>query len=377
MGTLAPGATATVNVSITSAANSFAVGSYSGTVTFANTTNGAGNTTRGVSLSVNSAPTAGSISVTPSTGLSSSGGVGGPFSPVSQSFILTNTGGSSITWTAAKTQAWVTLSSAGGTLAAGASTTVTASINSTAATLVAGSYSGTVNFTNQTNGAGSTTRPVSLSVTAAPPTPSGGYKVVQTGYSWIDPTAHTKLSVGDDTVSYALTLPFSFGFYGKSYSRVYIGSNGLLGFLSTSMTTPNNTSLPYAGYPNAIICPLWDDLYPATGNVRYATVGAAPSRRFVVSWVSVPQYFASTARFTFQAILCEGSNDIIFQYQEVSASHYSYGAGRSATVGIEDDLGKNACLFSVNKASLTNGMALRFTTDQTAQNIVKKPVRNW
>jgi hypothetical protein len=143
------------------------------------------------------------------------------------------------------------------------------------------------------------------------------------------------------------------------------------------MTTPNNTSLPYAGYPNAIICPLWDDLYPATGNVRYATVGAAPSRRFVVSWVSVPQYFASTARFTFQAILCEGSNDIIFQYQEVSASHYSYGAGRSATVGIEDDLGKNACLFSVNKASLTNGMALRFTTDQTAQNIVKKPVRNW
>jgi hypothetical protein len=72
-------------------------------------------------------------------------------------------------WTASKVQSWVTLSAAGGTLAAGANTTVTASINSVANSLAAGStsYTDTVTFTNTTNNEGSTTRPVSLTVNAA------------------------------------------------------------------------------------------------------------------------------------------------------------------------------------------------------------------
>ncbi len=50
----------------------------------------------------------GSLSVTPSTGLTSSGNQGGPFSPSSQTYTLQNTGGTSINWTAAKGQSWVT-----------------------------------------------------------------------------------------------------------------------------------------------------------------------------------------------------------------------------------------------------------------------------
>ncbi len=41
----------------------------------------------------------GSLSVTPSTGLTSSGTQGGPFSPSSQTYTLQNTGGTSINWT--------------------------------------------------------------------------------------------------------------------------------------------------------------------------------------------------------------------------------------------------------------------------------------
>ncbi len=374
-GTLQAGANATVTVSLGAEANSFAAGSYTGTVSFTNTTNGVGSTTRNLSLTVNPTPTAGNLTVTPSTGLASSGGVGGPFSSSALSFTLKNTGGTVISWTAANTQPWVTISSSGGTLNAGASATVTVSINSAAASLAAGSYSDTVSFTNATNGAGSATRPVSLSVTTTSPPPSGSYKVVQTGYSWVDSSTHTRAYLSDDSVSYALAIPFTFGFYGKSYTKVYVGSNGLIGFLGTGMSTPNNTTLPYLSTPNAVICPLWDDLNPPSGTIRYGTIGSAPNRRFVVSWVGVPQYFASTAKFSFQAMLCEGSNDIIIQYQEVAASNLVYGAGRSATVGIEDDLGKSACLFSINRATLANGMALRFTTDQTAQNIIKRPNR--
>ena len=108
----------------------------------------------------------GSLSVSAAGGLSSSGTAGGPFTPSTLSYTLTNPGGTAIGWTAAKTQSWVTLSSAGGTLAAGGTATVTVTINSGANGLAAGSYSDTVTLTNTTNGAGNTTRAVSLTVNA-------------------------------------------------------------------------------------------------------------------------------------------------------------------------------------------------------------------
>jgi len=160
-GTLGAGATTTVTVSINSGANSLTSGTYSDTVSFTNTTNGNGNTTRPVSLTVN-AP--GALSVTPADGLTSSGPQGGPFTPSSKDYTLQNTGGSSINWTASVGPTWITLTPTSGTLSAGASTTVTVSINNRAIGFAAGSYSGTVSFTNTTNGNGNTTRPVSLTV---------------------------------------------------------------------------------------------------------------------------------------------------------------------------------------------------------------------
>ena len=166
-GTLAAGATTTVIVSINSGANSLAAGPYTDTVTFTNTTNGNGNATRSVNLTVN---TPGVLSVTPPDDLSSSGTQGGPFTPPSKTYTLQNTGGTSINWTASKAQAWVTLSTGGGTLAAGATTTVTVSFNAGANGLAAGPYTDTVTFTNTTNGNGNTTRSVNLTVNPTPGT---------------------------------------------------------------------------------------------------------------------------------------------------------------------------------------------------------------
>ena len=113
--------------------------------------------------------TAGPLTVTPAGGLTSSGTAGGPFTPSSLSYTLTNTGTAPMDWTASKTQTWVTLSSSGGTLAAGAGTTVTVSIGTGANSLAASStsYTDTVTFTNTTNDTGNATRPVSLTVNAA------------------------------------------------------------------------------------------------------------------------------------------------------------------------------------------------------------------
>lgn len=97
-------------------------------------------------------------------GLTSTGTYGGAFSPNSKVYTLTNIGSTSINWTVGKTQNWASLSSTGGTLAAGQSTNVTVSINTNANSLGVGSYNDTVTFTNSTNGNGTATRAVSLTV---------------------------------------------------------------------------------------------------------------------------------------------------------------------------------------------------------------------
>ncbi len=360
-GTLAAGASTTVTVSINAAANSLTAGSYSDTATFTDTTKSV-SATRAVALTV-LAP--GSLSVTPATGLTASGTAGGPFSPSNQQYTLTNTGGETINWTASVTQPWVTLSLTGGTLAVGASATATVSINSNANGLIAGVYPDIVTFANTTNGSGNTARNVSLTVTA--PIPVTGYQVGPTTFSWIDPTSHAAITLSDNSASTPRALPFSFGFYGKSYSLIYIGSNGLLGFSSSGMTNYGNSNLPYAYLPNKAIYPYWDNLNPASGgSVRMGVVGSAPNRKVVVSWVGVPSNYASTVKFTFQAVLCEGSNNIIFQYLTTAITNATYGRGKSATIGIENETGTEACKYSYNTQSISDGQALLFSMDPLA-----------
>jgi hypothetical protein len=72
-------------------------------------------------------------------------------------------------WTVMPNASWVTLSPTGGTLAAGAATSVNVSINSAANTLSPGVYTNTLTFANTNNGVGNTTRKVTLFV--SPPSP--------------------------------------------------------------------------------------------------------------------------------------------------------------------------------------------------------------
>lgn len=114
------------------------------------------------------APLGGVLSVTPLEGIISSGNQGGPFSPLSKDYLLENTGGISINWSASKTAAWITLSKTSGSLPPGTSTTVTVSINSNANALSSGTHGDTITFTNTTNHQGDTTRPVNLTINPSP-----------------------------------------------------------------------------------------------------------------------------------------------------------------------------------------------------------------
>lgn len=124
----------TVTVSFNGNANSLAIGSHSSTVTFGG--NG-GSTTRQVQLTVSSPPPA--LSVSPLTGLTSSGPQGGSFSPASKPYTISNTGGGTLNWSASANSNWVTVLPGSGQN----SGTVTVSINNNANSLSAQGYSWT------------------------------------------------------------------------------------------------------------------------------------------------------------------------------------------------------------------------------------------
>jgi M6 family metalloprotease-like protein/uncharacterized repeat protein (TIGR02543 family) len=101
--------------------------------------------------------------------LTASGIAGGPFTPLSKIYTLTNVGSTPIDWTAVKTVGWLDVNPipASGTLIPGEATSVTIAINSNADSLPVAAYSDTIAFTNTTNGNGDTTRAVALHVSAA------------------------------------------------------------------------------------------------------------------------------------------------------------------------------------------------------------------
>ncbi len=91
------------------------------------------------------------LQIAPLSGFSAAGPVGGPFNITSQSYVLTNTGDSSLNWTNSKTASWLDVSMNNGTLTSGGTATVTVSLSSSATNLALGIYTASVWFTNQTS----------------------------------------------------------------------------------------------------------------------------------------------------------------------------------------------------------------------------------
>ncbi|MCX7045267.1 MAG: choice-of-anchor D domain-containing protein [Candidatus Sumerlaeota bacterium] len=80
-------------------------------------------------------------------GFFATGPAGGPFTPASKDYGITNQTGLATTWTAQAGASWLSLNSNSGTLLAGASTTLTVSINTNANALAVGDYDAAVTIT--------------------------------------------------------------------------------------------------------------------------------------------------------------------------------------------------------------------------------------
>jgi hypothetical protein len=141
-------------------ANSLNAGTYTATITFTNTTNGAGNQTRSATLTVNATPPV--LQVSSASDIASAGNAGGPFSPVTCQYQLSASTGSA-GYLISGMPSWLTVSPSSGTVTT-ALTNIKFTVNTGAYALSPDVYNATISFTNTTNGQGNQTRNVALTV---------------------------------------------------------------------------------------------------------------------------------------------------------------------------------------------------------------------
>ena len=302
------------------------------------------------------------LQVSHADGFNGFGKSGGTFNATTKEFTLTNASATPINWTAATNRTWIAATPPSGTLPARATTIVTVTLTAAANALANGSWNDSLSLVDTTNNR-VIIRPLHLRVT-------DNYIITSTAYSWVSPSAQTALNLDDDDMSAALTLPFTFPFYEFTHTNVVVSSNGLIKFgTTTNLTFWLNRSLPFrASTPHDVLAVWWDDLDPtvtrnAGGNVWYGTDNNGPggTPRAIITWDKIPHAnYGSTNLFSFQALL-HSNGDMICQYQDVRPLDLVNGAGRSATIGTENEVGDAASLYSFNGSTLlTNELALFF-----------------
>ena len=214
-------------------------------------------------------------------------------------------------------------------------------------------------------------------VTSIPYNPPAAY------YTGTPVLVHT-----DDMWSSAVTLPFSFNFFGNPYSQLVIGANEIISFdlsyagsccpweLTNGVDIPTNT-IPI----NSIMCP-YQDIDPTNmGMIRFELIGTPPNRMVVVSFDSIPYYGGTGSVNTADCptppiyassmlVLYETTNIIdIYIRNKFVCSGWNDGY---AIEGIQDASGANAAVVpgrnNGGQWTATND-AWRFTPDHPSLNV--------
>ncbi|MHB8080192.1 MAG: FlgD immunoglobulin-like domain containing protein [Candidatus Krumholzibacteriia bacterium] len=110
------------------------------------------------------APYAIGLRVLPGDGLVAAGPLGGPFTPASLAYTLSNLNSAPLVWHAAHAAGWVTVNPDHGTIPVAGAVTVTVALNAFATGLPVGIWGDTVSFVNDTDHLGDTQRTVSIQV---------------------------------------------------------------------------------------------------------------------------------------------------------------------------------------------------------------------
>jgi len=169
-----------------------------------------------------------------------------------------------------------------------------------------------------------------------------------------------------------IDLPFEFTFYGITYDRITVNTNGWISFGESSLESFRNYPIPGAGGPSPMLAVFWDDLKTTGGGEVYKYIG---ENFVIIEWSEMKTYNNNSSE-TFQAILFDdtnltptGDNEILLQYKDFNnTSSGSYGGwslvhGCYSTIGVENHLSTVALQYTFNNEYPTAAMPL---SDNTA-----------
>jgi hypothetical protein len=199
-----------------------------------------------------------------------------------------------------------------------------------------------------------------------------GYVWSEAAYTWTDITGQGALTFNDRDDGYAGPVPigFTFPFYEKNYTQLYVSTDGLVTF-ENGVIEISNQFLPRDIKPNNLIAPLWMDLHtcPATpcSDKIFTKLLSSPTR-FVIQWNEVVRYGSSNP-LTFQVVLYQ-NGDIELRYQTITGELGDY------TVGIEDRDGADGltAIYNGQPSGLSSGKAIRFVRPAPAARVKITPL---
>ncbi|GIF23232.1 hypothetical protein BJ973_000412 [Actinoplanes tereljensis] len=148
-------------------------------------------------------------------------------------------------------------------------------------------------------------------------------------------------------------------FYDTAWDGVCVTTNGTLTF-DRAYTSGGNTALPSA-YPIDAIYPFWDDLVvDDEAGIYFGTTEVDGVAAQVVEWRNVTFYSDQTARVSFSATLIADGR-IQIGYGDGVGGDNPLTQGQSATVGVES-LNRNAAAqYSVDQPVLKAGLGLEYS----------------
>ncbi|MFH1502447.1 MAG: C25 family cysteine peptidase [Candidatus Eisenbacteria bacterium] len=190
-------------------------------------------------------------------------------------------------------------------------------------------------------------------------------------YSWVELVGvGTKIAAitDEDAQVAVISLPFTFQYYGSSYSQITACSNGFLAMGNEDYRLGDNSSIPNTHGPDAMIAPFWDDLDPSDAGDVYEWYDSA-NHRYIIQFDACVHYGGANPE-TFEVILYDpvyypttsGDGIIVYQYEDAAFVY-------SMTMGIENPAQNDGIqyvynsTYDANAAPVADGLAVKFTTE--------------
>lgn len=147
----------------------------------------------------------------------------------------------------------------------------------------------------------------------------------------------------------AVDISFPFPYFGDTYSKIYVGSNGFV-TLGAGSSSYHNQRLPSTSAPANLIAAFHNDLdLGSSGDVYYQDNGDS----LVVQFTNAARYDGDGLA-TFQIVL-QRDGTILFYYKDM------IGTVNEATVGIQNSTRNNGLTIAYQESYLKNDLAVRIS----------------